>query len=62
MVVVRASKGNIGVYFTGLGAVTPIYTVTVKSRVDGELVNVYYKEGDFVHKGRLIGPDRSAAV
>lgn len=54
MVAVRASKGNIGVYFTGLGAVTPIYTVTVKSRVDGELVNVYYKEGDFVHKGDLL--------
>ena len=34
----KAVKGNIGVYVTGLGAVTPIYTVTVKSRVDGQLM------------------------
>ena len=51
---VRAYRGNIGVYFTGLGAVTPIYTVTVKSRVDGQLFNIYYKEGDLVHQGDLL--------
>jgi multidrug efflux system membrane fusion protein len=50
----RARRGNIGVYFTGLGAVTPIYTVTVKSRVDGELIAVNYKEGDMVNKGDLL--------
>jgi multidrug efflux system membrane fusion protein len=49
-----AHKGNIGVYFTGLGAVTPIYTVTVTSRVDGQLMNVYYKEGQTVRKGDLL--------
>jgi multidrug efflux system membrane fusion protein len=48
---VRAVKGNIGVYFTGLGAVTPIYTVTVRSRVEGQLMKVYYQEGQFVHEG-----------
>ena len=47
----KAVKGNIGVYVTGLGAVTPIYTVTVQTRVDGELMQVLYKEGDMVHKG-----------
>ncbi len=47
----KAVKGNIGVYVTGLGAVTPIYTVTVQSRVTGELMQIYYKEGDIVHKG-----------
>src|SRR4051794_7818769 len=31
VIAARAQKGNIGVYYTGLGAVTPIYTVTVKS-------------------------------
>ncbi len=51
VVAVKATKGNIGVYFTGLGAVTPIYTVAVKTRVDGQLMKVYYKEGDIVHEG-----------
>jgi multidrug efflux system membrane fusion protein len=46
-----AFKGNIGVYVTGLGAVTPIYTVIVQSRVDGQLMQVLYKEGDMVHQG-----------
>src|SRR3984885_5747940 len=47
----KAVKGNIGVYVTGLGAVTPIYTVTIHTRVDGELMQVLYKEGDMVQKG-----------
>ena len=50
----KARKGDIGVYFNGLGSVTPIYTVTVKSRVDGELMNIRYKEGDIVHQGELL--------
>ena len=48
---VKARRGDIPVYFTGLGAVTPIYTVSVKSVVDGQLMKVYFKEGDLVHKG-----------
>jgi multidrug efflux system membrane fusion protein len=54
--VVAASvrRGDIGVFITGLGAVTPIYTVTVKSRVDGQLMQVHYKEGDIVHQGDLL--------
>lgn len=51
VVAVRATKGNIGVYVTGLGAITPIYTVTIKSRVDGQLMAVHYKEGDLVNEG-----------
>ena len=50
----KAHTGEIGVYFTGLGAVTPIYTVTVRSRVDGELMKIYYKEGQTVRKGELL--------
>jgi membrane fusion protein, multidrug efflux system len=46
-----ARKGSIGVYFTGLGSVTPIYTVAIKSRVDGQLMAVHFKEGDTVHQG-----------
>src|ERR1035441_690039 len=51
VVAAKARRGNIPVYYTGLGTVTPIYTVEVKSRVDGELMQVYFKEGDLVHKG-----------
>ncbi|MGO8791931.1 MAG: MdtA/MuxA family multidrug efflux RND transporter periplasmic adaptor subunit [Terriglobia bacterium] len=46
-----ARKGNIGVYFTGLGAVTPIYTVTITSQISGYLMQVLYKEGQIVRKG-----------
>jgi len=51
VVAAKARRGNIPVYFTGLGAVTPIYTVEVKSRVDGELMQINFKEGEIVHKG-----------
>jgi multidrug efflux system membrane fusion protein len=51
VVAVQAEKGNIGVYVTGLGAITPINTVTVKSRVDGQLMSVHFKEGDLVKQG-----------
>ena len=51
VVAVKAVRGDIGEYITGLGNVTPIYTVTVKSRVDGQLMAVHYKEGDIVQEG-----------
>jgi multidrug efflux system membrane fusion protein len=54
VVAAKTKRGSIGVFFTGLGAVTPINTVTVKSRVDGQLMQVHYKEGDMVHEGDLL--------
>ncbi|HEY4361397.1 MAG TPA: MdtA/MuxA family multidrug efflux RND transporter periplasmic adaptor subunit [Bryobacteraceae bacterium] len=50
----RARRGNIGVYVTGLGTVVPLSTVLVKTRVDGELISVKYREGDMVQKGDLL--------
>ena len=54
VVAARAKKGNINVYDSGLGAVTPVYTNLVRSRVDGELMNVKFKEGQLVKKGDLL--------
>ena len=41
-------------YLTGLGSVSAFYTVNIKTRVDGELVTVNFKEGQFVNKGELL--------
>jgi membrane fusion protein, multidrug efflux system len=47
-------RGNMPVYLSAIGTVTPVYTVTVTSRVAGQLMDVYYKEGQIVRKGDLL--------
>jgi multidrug efflux system membrane fusion protein len=54
VVVATAQRGDLPVYFNGLGTVTAFNTVTVHSRVDGQLVNVAFKEGQLVHEGDLL--------
>jgi multidrug efflux system membrane fusion protein len=54
IVATEAHTGNMPVYLQGLGTVTAFNTVTVKTRVDGQLINVTYHEGQFVNKGDLL--------
>jgi membrane fusion protein, multidrug efflux system len=51
VVAVPARRGNMPVYLTGLGSVQAFNTVTLKSRVDGQIMQIYFKEGEFVQKG-----------
>jgi membrane fusion protein, multidrug efflux system len=46
-----AQKGNIGVYLDAIGTVTPVYSDSITTQVDGLIVAVHYMEGQRVNKG-----------
>jgi multidrug efflux system membrane fusion protein len=48
---VTAKQGDIGVYLTAIGTVTPVYTSVITSQVNGIINSVHYKEAQIVHKG-----------
>jgi multidrug efflux system membrane fusion protein len=52
--VANVLKQDLPVYLSGLGSVAAYYTVSLKSRVDGQLVDVKFKEGEFVKQGALL--------
>jgi len=49
-----ARKGNIDVYIDGLGTVTPRNMVVVRTRVDGQLMSVAFREGQNVKAGDVL--------
>jgi len=51
VVTATAQQGDIGVYLEAIGTVTPVYTATITSQVNGIVTAVHYKEGQLVHKG-----------
>jgi multidrug efflux system membrane fusion protein len=52
--VAAAERRDMPYYLTGLGSAVAYYTVSVKSRVDGELMQVNFVEGQHVNKGDLL--------
>jgi len=54
VVVTKVARSSIPVVLPGLGNVSPYYTVTVKSRVDGQLMKVNFNEGDLVKESQSL--------
>ncbi len=54
VVAATAHEGDLPVYLQGLGTVTAFNTVTVKTRIDGQLISVGFKEGQFVQKDEVL--------
>ena len=52
--VAPVQKQDLPIYLSGLGSVAAYYTVSLKSRVDGQLVEVKFKEGEFAKQGALL--------
>jgi multidrug efflux system membrane fusion protein len=54
VVATAATTGDVPVYISGLGTVTPVSTVAVRSRIDGQLMRVLFQEGQIVRAGDLL--------
>lgn len=52
--VATALKQDFPVYLSGLGSIQAYYTVSLKSRVDGQLTEVRFREGEHVNKGDVL--------
>lgn len=54
IVAATARQGDMPVQLEGLGTVTASNTVTVKTRIDGQLISANFKEGQFVRQGEVL--------
>ena len=54
VVAARARQGDLNLYLTGLGTATALNTVTIRSRVDGQIDKVAFTEGQMIHDGDLL--------
>jgi multidrug efflux system membrane fusion protein len=54
VVTALAKKGDLVLTLSGLGTVTPTDTVQIRSRVDGQIQRVLFREGQLVHQGEVL--------
>ncbi len=52
--VAKVQQGDINLFFQGLGTVTALSNVTVKSRIDGQLIDLFFNEGAMVKEGDIL--------
>ena len=52
--VAPVQRQDVPVYLSGLGSVTAFNTANIKTRVDGQIMKVNFREGQDVHQGELL--------
>lgn len=52
--VAAVTRGDVGIYLSGIGSVVPLRTVTVRTRVDGQIMQVDFREGQMVDAGQRL--------
>jgi membrane fusion protein, multidrug efflux system len=50
VIVAQVTQGDMNIYLNGLGSVTALNTVTIRTRVDGQIMKIAFTEGQLVHK------------
>jgi multidrug efflux system membrane fusion protein len=54
VIVALVKTSNIPIYLSALGSVTPTYSVTIRTQINGQLMRVLFKEGQMVKAGDLL--------
>lgn len=54
VVAAAATTGDIEIHLGALGTVSPLHAVTVRTRIDSQLVTVHFREGQMVRQGQLL--------
>ena len=52
--VATVTRQDVPIFLTGLGTIQAYNTVTLRTRIDGQIMAVYFREGQDVHKGQVL--------